>query len=197
MKREHFELIRLKVDKEGRVDANWRRKITDGDAVYADKCAVESPRICSPDLQEILEELRHILAHTNQLYVHKKIETFEPKLRELIETKDGQRIMKKLDDSVLESMKISGISLGGDLETGWCVVTGTHAVWNTAVAMNSPKINLDSDTFMIENELKKVLTAITDEVYAYVFEGKGAQQTLFKKEETEEGGENREDLQEA
>ncbi len=196
MKREQFELTKIKVDKEGRVECFWRKQVTDGDAAYYDKCSLDSPRLCSPDLREILSNLREILAHTNQLYIHKKIETFEPSLRAKIEDKDGQRIMKKLDEAVLESMQVSGVSMGGDLETGWCVITGTHKAWNTAMAMNSPKISLSADTFMIENQLKSILVDLSDEAYAYAYEDKGAEKTLFKKAAAG-SEEDREGLQEA
>ena len=189
MNREQFELSTLKVDKEGRVNFAWRDIIKEGDAIYADKKVLESPRICHPDLKDALENLQDTLAEANGLYSHRRLQTMEPALREFMEDKKGQRILKKLDDIVCDSVKVSGISMGGDLETGWCVITGKHEVHNTAVAMNSPKISFGGEAFGFEDSLKSLVEILIDEAFEYVFNAKGAQQTIPFQEEAEEVGE--------
>lgn len=179
MEKEQFELSTIKVDKEGRVVAKWREIINEGDSVYADTKSIETPRICHPDLQEALENLRECLAKANGLYSHRLISNMEPALREFMENKSGVRILNKLDGIITESVEVSGVSLGGDLETGWCVITGKHKVHNTAVAMNSPKIKFNGETFGFEETLSGLVKNLVDEVYEYIFNAKGAQQTII------------------
>ena len=77
---------------------------------------------------------------------------------------------------VKERISTVGISLSG---TG-VVLTGLYRVANDqCVAVNTPRIRTDSDSFGFEDELRDLVQTIEDEVFAYLYEGKQAQLQLF------------------
>lgn len=174
MKKEDFELLKLKVDGD-KIIIDWKSKIQTEDNSYADKHNVESPRKPHPDLEESLEALTQCFAKSNDLLIHRNMDILSPNQRKELEPKELQHILSAWDKKVFDSVQVTGVSLGGDLETGWCVITGKHAVHNTKMAMNSPKINFNSTALGLEAEVSNLLERLIDECYQYVYEGKGAQ----------------------
>lgn len=187
MEKANFELRGVKITSAGKVEIEYREKITTEDTAYSEKNSKESPRVPHPDLTEALAKLRECLGKSNELFVHRKEELIAPNKRELLETKEMSRILNKWDKTIIESLEVSGISLGGDLETGWCVIKGKHAVHGTKVAINSPKIQFAGDTFGIETEVNKLVKNVIEEAYLYIFEKKGSQTVMdFAGEKAEE-----------
>jgi hypothetical protein len=187
MERSNFELRALKVNSSGKVEIEYREKFQEDDTAYSEKNSKESPRIPHPDFTESLANLRMSLGIANELFIHRKVELIAPNKRDLLTEKEMGRILNQWDSHILESLEVTGISLGGDLETGWCVIKGKHAVHGTKVAMNTPKMNFSGDTFKIENEVKELVEKVIEEAYLYIFEKKGSQTVIeFGDAKTEE-----------
>ncbi len=186
MNRKQFELNKLKIDSSGKVEISYKRMVTDGSATYADTIEVSSPRVPHPDMNEALDALKHALAESNSLFVHRNDKVLSPSLRKNLEGKIMERVLNAWDGVVLDSVEVSGVSIQGDLESGSCVITGKHNTHGTATAMNSPKISFKGDSFKIETEVRDQVKKIHEEAYCYIFENKAAQQEIpfGKAEET-------------
>lgn len=192
-----FELRKLKVEASGKTTISYRRMISEGSASYADDVEVVSPRVPHPDLTQALEALVPLLAESNELYIHRDLTNISPAQREKMEDKILQRALNVWDAKINESVEVSGVSLQGDIETGSCVITGKRRVHNTAVAMNSPKISFNGDSFGIETAVQDAVKKINMEVYEYVFNKKSAQQEIPFKEEEGKTEKQEEELAEA
>ena len=85
----------------------------------------------------------------------------------------------------LKKIDINGISIGGEKGEGNedrrnIVILGTKLMLNGSKApLNSPSIKLNLDVFSTESEIQERVNEIEEEVVAYLYEGKKAQQTLF------------------
>lgn len=198
MKREQFELSKLKIESSGKTTISYKKTITDGSASYAEDIEMTSPRTPHPDMYAAVNALQKPLAEANDLFVHRDDSAISPSNREKLENdKIFQRILGLWDKKVLDSVEVSGLSVQGDLETGSCVITGKHSVHGTAVAMNSPRISFEGNTFKIETEVRNLMKAIHEECYLYIFEGKAAQQEIPFDNTQEEVEEEEEEAVEA
>lgn len=84
------------------------------------------------------------------------------------------------NDDQKEKIEVRGISWSGLGENIGVVITGTYECLNgQKVAINTPRIKIEGESFGNEEELARLLDAATAEVYQYLFNGKQSQLSLF------------------
>lgn len=194
MNRENFNLSKFKIDTQGRLEANYEIMHTDGDTAHAEQYTMKSRRITHPDLRQLMDDLRLTVAEANDLLLYRHIKCAPAKQQHLDKlTKE----LNKLDNELVESITVTGISIQGDVEgthdkrsvviTAKREIKGKNRDRYTAVAMNTPKIMFSSDIFGFEAALAEDVERIIDEVYLYVVERKSNQAVLeFPEDDAED-----------
>lgn len=183
MKKEEFELKKIKIDPAGKVTVEYSRIVRDKEVVYADDVIVTSPRLAHPDLEAALGALTTCLADANDLRIHRKDIKIMPKIAKALKDESVQAFLKILDKEVYDSVHVSGVSIQGTLEDGSCIITGKRDILHTGGALNSPKISFNGDSFGFENTVKNRVQVVINEAFAYVYENKSTNPELFAKEE--------------
>lgn len=184
--REHFELTKFKFDDGNQVISYFLHKENENGSYKEHYKEVTIPIKPHEDLEQAVENLKQILVDANCLNSHRNLPKMVGPAIKAVETLET--VFKSMDKAVLDSVEVSGLTLQGipmegDITEGSCVITGKHKVHNTAVAMNSPKINFSGDIYKFESKLAIIVDTIIDEVYQYLFEGKHAELELFNSDE--------------
>ncbi len=160
-------------------------KVTDKGKLYVEyetekgSYIFDSNQIPHPDMHEALRELRTYLADSNALRSHRELK-FPPK-------SGAEQVLEQLDKLVYDSVQVSGVSLSGDEKHLAAVITGKHNVHGTAVAMNSPRISTNGDTFKFETALFRAIDKVREEARMFIFEDKQFQSEIFKGDGEEKG----------
>lgn len=179
-----FELKKIKV-KDGKVTAIYKIPDTSNGSATKDLIELESDRIPHTDLTGALKALEMFLADSNDLRVHRK--DLGLKKGDKTKLEAAEVALLKMDEIIYQSVKVSGVAIKGDDENRSIVITGKHEVHHTAVAMNSPSISLNGESFGWEETLKPIIDNVIEEARLYVIERKSSQlQMDFDKQETEE-----------
>ena len=91
--------------------------------------------------------------------------------------------VQKFLDGIIEQYDVRGVSWSGSGNRSGVIIT---SVFKTALglktAVNTPRLILGQECFGLEEELERICDEIKDQVYAYLFEGKQAQLSLFGQE---------------
>ncbi len=182
MKKEEFELHKVKVDDAGKVEVTYLRSISDGEVAYVDTHIISSPRICHPDLLNSLNELSWFIAESNELLIKRK--TIEALKSAKKGSKEIESTLNKIDAKTMKSITVTGVSLQGDEENRSIVITGKRKIHHTGGALNSPKITLNGDSFKFEESLREPIDKVVDETYEYLFNLKSSDGNLFADEGT-------------
>lgn len=151
MKKEHTEILKVKIDDAGQVDLQLLDRQSGW--TWTGTCN----RVCHQDLPDALQELKKVMAKSNELLIDSK-----------------EKVAQQHNQRILDSITITGVSWKGDDENRAIVITGKRTVLHTGVAMNSPRISLNGDSFGFEGEALKPLAGIITEVQEYLFNMKGS-----------------------
>jgi hypothetical protein len=98
-----------------------------------------------------------------------------------------EKTIKEHESNQLNKIEVTGITIAGDEDSTAIVISGKMLQANNSkVAINSPRIPLENNTFGFESKLESLIETLRDETYLYLFEGKAAQLELFGGEDDEE-----------
>lgn len=139
-----------------------------------------------PDLRELFVALRAIVAEAVGLTAFVGL-----LLRDEFKDMPGEQKEAIADfaHEMLERIDVRGISWSGaDGNVGVIVSSVLETGGGLKTAVNTPRIKLASLTFGFEERLEALTDAVKREVYAYLYEGKQAQLSLFG--DQPEGGES-------
>ena len=146
-----FGLLKVKADPKGGLTASYQVTVTDGN----EPVIIERQESCTadvhPDLRNALAGLRTFVRRCFALP-----EEFEAKIE-------------------VRGAAWSGIGDG----TGVVLTSILEAANGLKSALNTPRIKTAQESFGFEPELEAALEVVKDEVYAYLYEGKRAQLSLF------------------
>lgn len=172
MKYEHFDLLNFKVSSDG-VDARYYN------LMHRDVLQKPSSRIIPhPDLQEQMDQLKQ--------YFSKKIGLLEGWEFARDNIKDPETLKIAVDgyNNTIERCKITGLSFTGENEgKGVSIIGYEKFPQKGGSGISSGKILFESDKLGYETEVMETCEAIKKEVYAYLFQGKKAQQDLISQSE--------------
>lgn len=83
-------------------------------------------------------------------------------------------------DGLMDNYEIRGLALSGDGDGAGVVITAIFKTENgLKTCVNTPRIKTAQVSYGFEEELEQIVEDIKSEVYAYIFEGKQAQLSLF------------------
>lgn len=178
--------------KNGKYVTVFKTEEGDGDGLYDVEPSIHRTIDPHKDLFKLLNELKeHLLNYQVSNTVLKRV---------LQESKNkiitSQRV---LDDVVLEMSKMLALSCRiTKVDISTKEVNGTEVKYVTikgdlttfggkSVKIETPKINLESKDYGLENQLKTIIEELEDEVYQYLFRNKvGGQMSLFEQKQAEE-----------
>lgn len=171
-----FALSKVKTLKDGGLDVHYEVTETIGNESYTNKYHVESAKDIHPDLRDCFDRLRPIMGRIfNITSFLSMVETSDFKA-----TKKQSELSRDFADEMLKNIEVRGVSFSGQDDNVGAVLTGLFTVSNNQkTAINSPRLNFNTETFGFEEELEEIAADIETEVYAFLFKGKKAQLELF------------------
>jgi hypothetical protein len=187
-----FTLSKAKLASGGGLDVHYEVSEQDGNANYLNKHHDECAQDVQKELRELFQELRPIVGRIFNITSFKTLmETDEFKATE------GQKALgDDFAQECLNKIEVRGISLSGKDDKVGVVITSVYEVANgQKVAINTPRIRFDSETWGFEEELENIVYEIENEVYEFLFMGKKAELSLFGEDqgEGEQGDQTEED----
>lgn len=171
-----FTLSKVKTLKDGGLDVHYEVTETIGYESYTNKYHVESAKDIHPDLRDCFGRLRPIMGRIfNITSFLSMVETSDFKA-----TKKQSELSRDFADEMLKNIEVRGVSFFGQDDNVGVVLTGLFTVSNNQkMAINSPRLKFNTETFGFEEELEAIVADIENEVYAFLFKGKKAQLELF------------------
>lgn len=175
-----FKLSKVKLQPTGGVQVEY--KLTQ--IVENEASVLERKETCSrdihPDLRELFEQLRSIVARAIGLVAFVPIMDEAPaEFREKLEA---------LRSEMVQRVDVRGVAWSGVDEGEGVVITAVLETPNgLKTCIKTPRIKLAQTSFGFEDELEMITSVIEREVYAYLYEGKQAQLSLFGDEPEGDG----------
>jgi len=134
-----------------------------------------------PDLIEKVNELKEYLSKCygmDSMLVLAKSKGLDAKVKTAFKT--CLEVIENVHSEQMKKINITGVSISGEIDGDKdkrsVVISGTMAQENgSKTALNSPNIKLNNDQFKFEGEVQDIVNSLTEEVQAYLFEGKKAQ----------------------
>ena len=171
-----FNLSKVKLLPKGGIKANYQiTQVVDGESSLIDRNET-CTRDIHPDLARLLEDLRVIVARAfNITSFLTLLESDEMQL-----TDASKKVARDFADEIIAKVEVRGVSWSGTDESVGVVVTAVFETPNGLKScINTPRIKLAQISFGFEEELEQICEQIKSEVYAYLFNGKQAQLSLF------------------
>lgn len=182
-----FALNKVKMIPEGGLDVHFEVEEVCGSEVYNENYHIESSKEVHPDLQQLFDRLKPILARVYHLSF----------FRSLMDTPDFKATKKQRDlaeeafKEVIAKLNVTGVSLSGKDDNVGVVLTGTFtADSNQKMAINSHRIKFKDERYGFEEELEEIIGQIESEVYQFLFKNKKAQLELFPEDGDNDEQEN-------
>lgn len=171
-----FNLSKVKLIPTGGVKVNYQiTQAVDGEISVIDRNET-CDRCVHPDLTGLFEDLRIIVARVFNVTAF--LSFLESPDMRLPEAKKA--LAREFADGLIEKIDVRGVAWSGSGENIGVVVTAVMETPNGLKAVvNTPRIKLAQISFGFEEELEAITDAIKAEIYAYLFEGKQAQLSLF------------------
>lgn len=171
-----FTLTKVKLVKDGGLDAHFEVAQVIGNENYTKEYHVKNGMEVHPDLKKLFKRLQPIMA---RLFG-------KTSFLNLVESDDFNATAKQKDqareyaDGQTETIEATGVSFSGSGDNIGVVITGLVTFPNGQKgAVNSPRIKFDSFSFGFEEELEEICEDIETEVYDYLYKNKKAQLELF------------------
>lgn len=131
-------------------------------------------------------ELKYTMSHEigGKLFITDVTKTEDrvphPDLLKIIDgVKEKYCSIYEFPKALQKNVTISGVSLSGTGKNEGCVIMGLIMTkLHKASALNCPRINFSHNTMGFEEDVKKEMEALKDEVYEYIFNEKQAQITM-------------------
>lgn len=192
-----FALSKVKIIPSGGLDLHFEVEEACGAEVYTENYHLVSTKGIHPDLQNLFDKLKPIMARVYHL-------TFFRTLMDVPDfkaTKKQKELAEKAYEEIESKLKITGLSLSGKDDNVGVVLTATFtADSNQKMAINSHRMRFADERYGFEEEMERIIGEIESEVYQFLFKGKKCQMELFENEdfdeetEKESGEENNPDL---
>lgn len=184
--KKNFSLTKVKLLPNGGLEAEYQITEVVGDEPSISDCKTVCTRDVHPDLKQLFAELRAIVAQTFGFF------GFLPLLDGA-----GNGLKEKgaeFAQAMADKIDVRGVSWSGAGDKAGVVLSSVYEVFNgLKTAINTPRIKLGQESFGFEEDLEDLTEQIKDEVYAFLYEGKQAQLSLFG-DNAETSGEPGDDL---
>jgi len=188
-KSENFTLSKVKIVKNGGLDVTYRETKKDKGITDTIDLNIKNTVNPHPDLVNKINELKEYLAKC--LGMDTMLSLSKSKGLDANHQKAFKEVVVLIENAHNEQMKkiaITGVSINGVIENDKdkrsVVISGTQLMDNNAkIALNSPRIKLNTDQFKFEADVQELINELSDEVSAYLFDGKKAQLELFGTED--------------
>lgn len=170
----NFNLSKVKLNPEGGLQADYQVTETVGGEPSVTDYHANVCRDIHPELRGLFEDLRPIVGRVFN------ITSFLSFIdAEVIGHNIADRA-RQFADELLQKIDVRGVSWSGANDNVGVVITSVFETPNgLKTCINTPRIKTAQISFGFEEELEAITGAIKREVYAYLFEGKQAQLSLF------------------
>ena len=169
-------LSKVKILPEGGIQASYQ--VTQ--SVDGEVSVIERTETCTrdvhPDLLRMFADLRNIVGRVFGITSFLSLlESDEMKLPAA-----KQELGRNFARELLEKIDVRGVAWSGSDDNRGVVITAVLETSNgLKTAINTPRIKTAQISYGFEEELETIVDNISHEVYAYLFEGKQAQLSLF------------------
>lgn len=181
--RTNFKLRKISLGKTGGVKVDFDLIEIIGGESYESKESKNSTKEPHPDLADPLKRLAPMVAQVFGFSLC--VDAVERK--EFKADAIQKDVMRKLLEKYTERIRVNGISISGEEKKRGVVITCGYTVDNNqVVAINTPRILLESETRGFEEDLIAIVDTIESEVFSFVYENKVANPEIFEYSEAEE-----------
>lgn len=172
----NFSLEKVKLVSNGGICAHYVVTEVVGGMSYTNHYVVDNGMDIHPDLAHLFEDLRPIVARV--FNINSFLSFVEDPTNNIPVM--AQEQAREFADKLLYNIEVRGISLSGKNDNVGVVITAAYETANgLKTRINTPRIKLSTISFGFEEELEEIVSKIEREVYAYLFDGKQAQLSLF------------------
>ena len=170
----NFNLSKVKLNPDGGLQADYQVTETVGGEPSVTDYHANVAREIHPELRGLFEDLRPIVGRVFN------ITSFLSFIdAEVISHNIADRA-RQFADELLQKIDVRGVSWSGANDNIGVVITAVFETPNgLKTCVNTPRIKTAQISFGFEEELEEITGAIKSEVYAYLFQGKQAQLSLF------------------
>lgn len=172
-----FNLVKVKTCKDGGLDVHYEITETVGNESYTNRYHVASAKDIHPDLKKLFGKIAPLMGNIFGL------DFFLEMFRDAAFAKATKKqidVANSYAESMRNNISVTGISFSGDGDNLGCVITAVYECKNgQKVALNSPRIKFNSESFGIESDLDEIAHGIIHETYLFLFKGKKAEMELF------------------
>lgn len=183
-RRESFKLSKIKLLKDGGLDCIFEVEETYGSEIFKEKLHSESSKDVHPDLRNKFKELTPIVARIFYL-------TFFSQLIEMPEfeaTEAQQELAQNYENEIVDKLDVRGISLSGSDKNKGIVITSLFMTdMKIKSPLNSPRMKFAGTKYGFEEEMERISEDICNEAYAFLFENKRAQLSMFGEDDMDGG----------
>lgn len=182
-----FQLEKVKLVNNGGICAHYDVTEVVGGTSYTNHYVVDNGMDVHPDLAGLFEDLRPIVARVFNInsflsFVEDPANKIPAKIQEQARGFAGE---------LLNNIEVRGVSFSGKDDNVGVVITAVYTTANgLKTCINTPRIKMATISFGFEEELEEIVGKIEREVYAYLFDGKQAQLSLFGAENAAESNAN-------
>lgn len=182
-----FQLEKVKLVNNGGICAYYDVTEVVGGTSYTNHYRQDNGMDVHPDLAGLFEDLRPIVARVFNInsflsFVEDPANKIPAKIQEQARGFAGE---------LLNNIKVRGVSFSGKDDNVGVVITAVYKTANgLKTCINTPRIKMATISFGFEEELEEIVGKIEREVYAYLFDGKQAQLSLFGAENAAESNAN-------
>ena len=172
----NFSLEKVKLINNGGICAHYDVTEVVGGTSYTNHYVVDNGMDVHPDLANLFDDLRPIVARVFNInsflsFVEDKENKIPAKIQEQARAFAGE---------LLDCIEVRGVSFSGKDDNVGVVITAVYKTANgLKTCINTPRIKMATISFGFEEELEEIVGKIEREVYAYLFDGKQAQMSLF------------------
>lgn len=172
----NFSLEKVKLVNNGGICAHYDVTEVVGGTSYTNHYVVDNGMDVHPDLANLFDDLRPIVARVFNInsflsFVEDKENKIPAKIQEQARAFAGE---------LLDCIEVRGVSFSGKDDNVGVVITAVYKTANgLKTCINTPRIKMATISFGFEEELEEIVGKIEREVYAYLFDGKQAQLSLF------------------
>ena len=178
-----FNLSKVKLLPKGGLCAEYQvTVIVDGENSLIDRNET-CTRDVHPDLLGLFDDLRNIVGRVfNITSFLSLLESDDFKL-----TESKKALARSFADELLQKIEVRGVAWSGTGDNAGVVITSVYETPNgLKTCINTPRMKMATISFGFEEELEQIVEQIKKEVYAYLFNGKQAQMSLFGQPEADD-----------
>lgn len=172
----NFNLSKVKVLPNGGLMAEYQVTEIINDEVSITDFTATHNRDLHPDLLGLFKDLRPIVARVFNINSFlTMLESGEIKVNAA-----GMEQARAFADKLIQNITVRGVSWSGSDDNIGVIITAVYETPNgLKTCINTPRIKLAQISFGFEEELESILGQIKTEVFEFLFNGKGAQLSLF------------------